>query len=196
MSEQGQILENTERGRLISKIISDLECKVVLEIGTWKGMGSTMCIIQSIDDSCNFLSLESNKNFHEIAKSNLSNYKNKVNLINGTIVSVDEVIEFTKDIKLDSERKRWLDEDILNIGNCPNVYESIPNTIDFLLLDGGEFSTYVEWLKLKDRSLVVALDDIRELKTKQIFEELSVDENYELMGMTQEGNGFCVFKKK
>jgi len=43
---------------------------------------------------------------------------------------------------------------------------------------------------------IVALDDIREIKTKQIYLELSEDNNYELIDSTSEGNGFCIFIKK
>ena len=43
---------------------------------------------------------------------------------------------------------------------------------------------------------MVALDDIIELKTKQIYEELINDDNYELVIETPDGNGFCVFIKK
>ena len=50
--------------------------------------------------------------------------------------------------------------------------------------------------KLKSRTKIVALDDIRETKTKQIYLELSEDNNYELIDSTSEGNGFCVFNKK
>ena len=35
-----------------------------------------------------------------------------------------------------------------------------------------------------------------ELKTKEIFKELSSDIDYELICMSNEGNGFAIFKKK
>ena len=71
----------------------------------------------------------------------------------------------------------------------------IPEVIDFLLLDGGEFSTYKEWEKLKNKTKFVGLDDIRTIKCSKIYSELSGDENYSVLSMTNEGNGFCIFKK-
>ena len=196
MTTQGQIIENSERGRLLMQVLRGIKPKHIVEIGTWKGLGSTKCIIDSIDDKSNFISIESNYDFYLIAKNNLSNYHNKVNLLYGTIVTDKEVNKFVSDKNLTEEQKKWLSEDLENISKCENVLEKIPSEIDFLLLDGGEFSTYSEWEILKDRTKMVAIDDVRELKTKQIYEELIYDNNYELVVETPDGNGFCVFIKK
>ena len=104
--------------------------------------------------------------------------------------------EFVSNKNLTEEQKKWLSEDLENLSKCKNVLGILPSEIDFLLLDGGEFSTYPEWNVLKGRTKMVALDDIRELKTKQIYEELNNDNNYELVIETSDGNGFCVFIKK
>ena len=196
MTTQGQMLEHSERGTILIKIIKEIKPKNVVEIGTWKGLGSTKCIIESIDNGSNFISIESNYNFHNLAKNNLTNYLDKVNLLYGTIVTDKDVNEFVSDKNLTEEQKKWLSEDLENLSKCENIIESIPLEIDFLLLDGGEFSTYSEWQILKSRTKMVALDDIIELKTKQIYEELINDDNYELVIETPDGNGFCVFIKK
>jgi hypothetical protein len=196
MESQGQIIISSERCELIIKTIQEHNCQKIVEIGTWKGMGSTFCILNSMTPSSEFITLESNKIFHDIAKSNLVSYQDKLKMIYGTIVSIDEISSFTLNLNLDNERENWLKEDLINLELCPNVLNEIFMEIDFLLLDGGEFSTYIEWKKLKNRTKIVALDDIRETKTKQIHQELSEDINYELIGSTQEGNGFCIFLKK
>ena len=79
MTTQGQMLEHSERGKILIKIIKEIKPKNVVEIGTWKGLGSTKCIIESIDNGSNFISIESNYNFHNLAKNNLTNYLDKVN---------------------------------------------------------------------------------------------------------------------
>jgi hypothetical protein len=196
MESQGQIIISSERCELIIKTIQEHNCQKIVEIGTWKGMGSTFCILNSMTPSSEFITLESNKIFHDIAKSNLVSYQDKLKMIYGTIVSIDEINSFALNLNLDNERENWLKEDLINLELCPNVLNEIFMEIDFLLLDGGEFSTYIEWKKLKNRTKIVALDDIRETKTKQIHQELSEDINYELIGSTQEGNGFCIFLKK
>lgn len=195
MNIQGQILENSERCSLIKKTIQNYSPETIVEIGTWKGLGSTLCILNSIPTNSDFLSIESNLMFYNIAKNNLQDYSHKVKLIHGTIVDESEVLSFTEKLNLDQTKKNWLLEDIANIKICSNVLEQIPKKIDILLLDGGEFSTYLEWIKLKERVTIIMLDDIKELKTNQIFDEISRDTSYMRLELTNEGNGFAIFKK-
>jgi len=194
MDTQGQITPDTKRGQIIKSVLNNSNCQSILEIGTWKGLGTTLCILESINNTCNFITLESNIDMYNIAKNNLKNYK--LTMIYGSIVKTNEILKFVKEISINEEQKIWLAGDINELNKCPYVLDLIPNKLDFLLLDGGEFSTYLEWLKLKDRSTVVALDDITQLKTNRIFNELKKDNNYDLVDMTDEGNGFAIFKKK
>jgi len=192
---QGQITENTERCKIIKNVIDTYKPNTVLEIGTWKGLGSTKCIIDSIDNEVSFLSLETNKSFYDIAVENLKSYQDKVKLIYGRIVEKDEILNFVQTINLNRWEEQWLREDLENVDKCENVLNQIPKKIDLLLLDGGEFSTYPEWLKLKDRSTVIMLDDTTVTKCKKINDELKSSENYTLVFETLEGHGFSVFKK-
>ena len=192
---QGQITENTERCEIIKNVINTYKPNIILEIGTWKGLGSTKCIIDSIDDGMLFLSLETNKSFYDIAVENLKSYLDKVKLIYGRIVEKDEILNFVQTINLNRWEEQWLKEDLENIDKSENVLNKIPEKIDLLLLDGGEFSTYSEWLKLKDRSTIIMLDDTTATKCKKINDELKSSENYTLIFETSENNGFSVFEK-
>ena len=73
----------------------------------------------------------------------------------------------------------------------------IPAIIDFLILDGGEYSTYLEWNLLKERFIYCVLDDTVTLKCNKIIEEvLSQPNKYEIIDdNTQERNGYLVFKR-
>jgi hypothetical protein len=195
MDVQGQMIQSSERGQILKKTIQNYNCKKIVEIGTWKGMGSTLCILESMLPDSEFVTLESNKTFFDIAVNNLKEYEGKFKMVYGSIVSYDEVSSFSSNYNLESFKQEWLKEDLDNINMCPNVIDEIPSEIDFLLLDGGEFSTYPEWNKLKNRTKIVALDDIREIKTSLIHHELTNDKNYELLEKTNDGNGFSIFKK-
>ena len=192
---QGQLLENSERGKILKDILFNYNPKTILEIGTWKGLGSTKCIVDNITENVEFISIESNKEFYDIAKQNLYNHTNKVKLLYGKIVDVSEINDFINGKNLTLEQTMWLKEDIENLNKCENILDILPKKIDFLLLDGGEFSTYPEWLKLKDRSTVIMLDDTTVTKCKKINDELKSSENYTLVFETLEGHGFSVFKK-
>jgi hypothetical protein len=192
---QGQITPDTLRGKAIKSTIQQNDCNKIVEIGTWKGMGTTLCILQSMKDGCDFTTLESDITMYDIANNNLKEHKDKLKMIYGSISEISEINEFVSDIYLDDQQKGWLDYDIESIKNCPNVLNLLPESIDFLLLDGGEFSTYSEWMKLKSRSEIVALDDINCLKTRRIFKELVNDSNYVLLHLINEVNGFAIFQK-
>jgi tRNA A58 N-methylase Trm61 len=189
------MIQSSERGQILKKTIQNYNCKKIVEIGTWKGMGSTLCILESMLPDSEFVTLESNKTFFDIAVNNLKEYEGKFKMVYGSIVSYDEVSSFASNYNLEPFKQEWLKEDLDNINMCPNVIDEILDEIDFLLLDGGEFSTYPEWNKLKERTKIVALDDIREIKTSLIHHELSNDKNYELLEKTNDGNGFSIFKK-
>jgi hypothetical protein len=195
MEEQGQINSNTKRWELIQKTIKENDFKTIVEIGTWKGMGSTLAVLTSKKENTKFITLESSEDFYNIAKKNLLEYENEFDLLYGKIVEIDDVYKFVENYKLNTEESIWLQNDIINFKKCPTVIDKIPEKIDFLILDGGEFSTYEEWIKLKNRVSFVALDDIQVMKSKKIYSELLLDSGYELINLTDEGHGFCVFKK-
>ena len=126
---------------------------------------------------------------------NLSEFLGKVKLLYGRIIDKKDILQFISNKKLSNEQNKWLIEDLNNLDLCENILSNLPSEIDFLLLDGGEFSTYPEWIILKDRIKIVALDDISELKTNQIHNELMNDKSYELLYKTNDGNGLSIFKK-
>ena len=192
---QGQLELNTLRGQWIKNFLQQNNFKNIVEIGTWKGLGSTLCILEGKSDTSEFISLECDLVLHENAKTNLERYKDKVKLIYGTICTEDEIEGFSSTLSLDSQKTEWLNLDLANVRDCPYVLDLIPHRIDFLLLDGGEFSTYTEWQKLKDRTKIVAMDDISQIKTSKIFNELLSDFSYKILTRIDEGNGFAAFER-
>jgi hypothetical protein len=195
---KGQILENSDFCQSINDIFIKYKPQTVLEIGTWKGMGSTKCIINNVieHNTKTFISIESNLVFHTEAQTNLANYLNYVDLLYGTIIDIEDINNFVSTQNLNSNEKIWLQEDLINISKAPNVLSSIPENIDFLLLDGGEFSTYSEWLKLKDRSKIIALDDTSTTKCRKIKQEVLSDQNfsYKILKDSNERNGFMILE--
>jgi hypothetical protein len=201
MTIKGQILKNSLFADFINEIIKKYSPKNIVEIGTWKGLGSTKRIIDAIIDNnldSNFISLETNKIFYNEAKQNLKEYTDKVNLIYGRIIDIIDVENFVLSQELSYQEQGWLNEDIANFSMCPNVLGSIPEEIDFLLLDGGEFSTYSEWLKLKDRAKIIALDDTDTTKCRKIKQEILSNKNsiYEIIIDSNDRNGFMFLRKK
>lgn len=206
MTINGQILEGSLFADNIGLIIKKYRPTTIVEIGTWKGLGSTKRIIDNIISNnleCSFLTLETNLDFHLIAKNNLQHYTKYVNLIYGRIIEKSDIFEFLDLNPMSDEsftiktQKSWLEADIKNMEQCPNVLDQIPSSIDFLLLDGGEFSTYSEWMLLKDRSKVIALDDTRMQKCKHIkIDILNNQDKYNILIDSDDRNGFMIIENK
>lgn len=197
---QGQINLDDEAGWYIKNICGREDVNTIVEIGTWNGRGSTFCIYDSIKNTeKRLISLETWKEMYDFA---FDFYKDKkeVSIINGYISnklldfhSLDDSFftDYDKNLKLS-----WYNEDLKNINNCKNVLDKIPEKIDFLILDGGEYSSWSEYLILKDRSRIIFLDDTRPptiknfmaredlLKTRKVI----VDNLYAR-------NGYCIFEK-
>lgn len=196
--EQGQILRGSKLGEIIYNLTKRSDVKEIVEIGTWFGMGSTKCIIDGIIDSNinkNFISIELYPEMYDEAIKNLNGYLSYVNILNGSIIDYDDMFWFNYN-DLNKNMVEWYNNDLDKLKTSKNVFNEIPSTIDLLILDGGEFSTYPEWCKLKKITKIVVLDDTNVFKCQRIVKELLNDDNYiSLHIVSNERNGFCVFEK-
>lgn len=203
MEERGQICMGTPFGdKLYELCFCNPFVKTVVEIGTWRGLGSTECIIRGLSDSkkenVKFISLEADPRMHATATAAWSsNLPPWAELLCGRIVNPEDM----DDSDLGSghpDERLWFDQDLRAFRQCPNVLNRIPQQIDFLFLDGGEFSTYAEYTKLKDRCVFVGLDDTTCRKCRLIREEiLSQPQCYEiLMDNPWYRNGVMIYRNK
>jgi hypothetical protein len=198
----GQINIGTPWGDLIYNLSSRDDVKTIVEIGTWNGEGSTMCVIQSLIDKSEikeFYSLELYPEMYEIAKKFLEPYSSYVNLLNGRIIDLDDVYWFdhsTIDFQSDAHAQLYYEKDLNYLKTAENVLDKLPEKIDLLILDGGEYTTYPEWVKLKDRTRIIVLDDSNILKTNKIRQEILGSNNFTtLYDKLDERNGFSAFEK-
>jgi hypothetical protein len=199
----GQINLGTPWGNLIYNITQREDVKSIVEIGTWNGQGSTMCVIKSLIDlqiKKDFYSIELYPDMYQIAKNFLNTYSEYVTLLEGRIIEYDDIFWFDHSIidKVNDDHARfYFDKDLFYLKNSKNVIEELPEKIDLLILDGGEYTTYPEWTKLKDRTSIVILDDSNILKAKRIRQEI-IDSNsfITLYDNLNDRNGFSAFEKK
>ena len=61
----------------------------------------------------------------------------------------------------------YIEEDISYIKTCQNVFDQLPDKIDLLVIDGGEGSGNIEFMKLYKRTKYFVLDDTKVLKNKE-----------------------------
>jgi hypothetical protein len=191
----GQINQDNEVGRWI-KLISSLEnVKSIVEVGTWNGKGSSQCIAEGVLDrrtpNCHVIGFEVNPAMFKKAQKNLSKF-DFFEIVFGSVVTGAELDQSN----LSDEESEWFNQDFRWIRDAPLVSNKVPEAIDLLILDGGEFSTYAEF-KLFEKKLTgwLVLDDTRTRKCSRILEELKLDSNYLIVHTSQERNGTAVLLK-
>lgn len=200
--KKGQIMIDSDAGSLIYKIASQEDVVNILELGTWNGMGTTQCVIQALKDTgkvANFISIELYPEMYDEAVTNLASDLDYVKLLRGRIINQDDFLgwmDHSTIDKNDPHAKLWYQKDFDYLGSAGDVSEAIQDEIDFLILDGGEYSTYPEWKKLEDKVKYVFLDDTRVLKTRKIRQELLDSGKYQVIeDVHDQRHGFACFKK-
>lgn len=197
MRNKGQIKRGSNLGEAIYKLAKT--SKYIVEIGTWRGMGSTKCIIDGIKESKNFtegFSIECNINRLNEARRNLGDIPEHFNLIEGTITDPIELTEIKND--LEGQKLKWIEEDIKWMNQVPNVFKKLPKNIDLCIIDGGEFSGYIEFQKLWPRCNYMVLDDSNCFKHSKSREYiLKHPEIFNVIkDVEDERNGYVICKNK
>ena len=197
----GQITRNSILGNSLYLLSMRPEIRHIVEMGTWNGMGSTKCIIDGLSnrsDNYRFVSVELYPDMYLEARNNLQDYLNdKIVLLQGKIVEYEDTFWFDRKTidPLDEHAKLYLESDMKYLKTEKNVFDQVPKSIDLCVLDGGEYSTYPEYLKLKDRVKIFALDDTRILKCSKIREELMQEKWGIILDDLNVRNGVSILKR-
>lgn len=188
---QGQILAGHRFGKWIGLLAGSARCQNIVEIGTWKGLGSTRLLAEALAFRPNVhaLSIEASWPFHSQAQRNL------VGCVNPTLLYGKIVSESDLDVgDLTPEESAWLEEDIRNLRSAPNVLAEMPDSIDLLLLDGGEFSSKAEFNVLLSRLRgFVLLDDTRVRKNRDVEAFLKSSTSWICLDTGDDRNGWSVW---
>ena len=201
--KSGQI-QNDEFSQIIREFAKDTRYKSFLEIGTWNGLGSTKQFADEFayrTDDYIFYSLECNKDKSTYAKS-LYKDNTKIHILNEVIFNHEptDFYEIFPQCKLNAMYKRWNDVDMINMNQC-NLFldrHDLPEIFDVILLDGGEFTTYFEFQRLKDKCRYLMLDDINVDKCTLIVKEIEAnpDKWTIIEKNTTTRNGFMICKNQ
>jgi hypothetical protein len=197
---KGQVSDD-EFASDIERCARNPELKTFLEIGTWNGLGSTRAFINGLKDRNDdyvFYSLECNKEKHMDAAILYKSYKN-VHILNEVIWNEEpeDFYEIFPQCKLNPTYRHWHEVDIENMKSCNLFLErkDLPQVFDVILLDGGEFTTYHEFQKLKNRCKYLMLDDINVEKCKLIVKEIMSDPSWRILKKRNVRNGYLIAEK-
>lgn len=201
LNNRGQINIEQDFGKIIFELSSNPENKILVDIGTWNGLGSTKCFIEGmkLNKSSILYTIENNEEKYQSTINRLSPIVNElglnVNFVNGTLINNDDIDNWLvkENIILNENEKYWL---LIDKSNSKNLIKLDCQEIDVLLIDGSEFSGYLEMILLKDISNYILLDDVNSIKNKYSREYLLKDENFELISEDLSSrNGYSIFKK-
>ena len=196
----GQINEGTFSEEII-KYAANSKYKTFLEIGTWNGFGSTKAFsdgFQHRNDDYIFYSLECNKEKSADARKLYAD-NNKIHILNEVIWN-EEPSDFYKifpQCLTNKLYKHWNEVDIINMKQCELFLNrpNLPFMFDVILLDGGEFTTYHEFQILKNKCMILMLDDTSCDKCKLIVEEINSDTSWKILMKHDSRNGFLIAEK-
>jgi hypothetical protein len=194
---RGQVTKSSKIGSWITFLSSLPGTNTILDVGTWSGAGTTLRVAEGVKarggdiSKVSVIGIELNKKFAAMAKRKLRKYP-FIQIIQGTLVGTNAL---DKESLSDGE-KVWLENDVRLMDEASIVLDAVPLSLDLVILDGGEFSTYQEFLALKPRfARWVVLDDVRTRKNRRVLGELKNDPNFMLVAEENERNGTAIFIK-
>lgn len=128
-----------------------------------------MCISRGlVRPEQRFFTIETDASCIEEAKSRFSD--DRIIFLHGTVLEVGDI--FPLETYDDPELKRAWRNEYDNIYHSKCVINELPETIDLLLIDGGDMAAEWEFAKLFDRCSIIALDDSGIQKNKANREKL------------------------
>jgi hypothetical protein len=208
--ENGQITLETEFGKELVDIARNPSYTTFFDVGTWKGNGTTRCLAEGIayryqqtnERNVHLWSLESNiEIFKEAQFFWIQIPLSFLHLLYGCLhkdqlMKKEDILNHPLFPLVKSHYEDWYEQDKEDNKLAPCLDMTLFPELDVVVLDGGEFSSYGDWLVLQRKNpRVVCLDDVNVIKNNQIYKELKEDKHWELYKEGGERNGWAIFKK-
>lgn len=194
----GQINMNEDFGKSLFDIASLDNVKNIIETGTWNGQGSTICIMNAIinKEYSNLYSVEACEKFFMEAEMfwEMKNTKNKLHLLNGTLHKNIPHFEANNPMFV----KEWYDGEKRTITNAKLLNIDYINDVDFIIIDGGEYTARGDYnVLIQKNPKYIAMDDINCYKCNNIRKQLLNSSDWQIYKEnTNERNGWSIFVKK
>lgn len=197
----GQINMNSDFGSCIYNIAKDEKIQNILEVGSWNGQGSTVCIMNAIINKPNskLYSLEANLDMFNIANTFWNkNINNNLILLNGSLHN--KIADITKLNMIYNNNIPYYNEHYIIekkiLENTKIIDITDINNIDMIILDGGEYTTEGDFdVLIKKNPEYICLDDVNVYKCKNIRQLLLNDSNWKLYNENlNQRHGWSIFK--
>lgn len=199
----GQIDLHSPFGSNICNLAKDSKYKTFLDVGTWNGEGTTMCLYEGVANrkdlnDVRIYSVEANK---EMLLKAVQFWKPIsppfLQLIHGTlhkrIMTKEHVMKDSLFPSIKNHFDLYYEEERRVTTEAPEL--KLSGVIDFVVLDGGEFSGRWDFeVALALDPKVIALDDINVMKNSYAYNYLLLDRSkWELHSKGNDRNGWAIF---
>lgn len=201
----------------LHEVIDEITPRIVIETGTYLGMGSTKLIAEALRDQKrggHLISIEVNPNFFEHATRNLVGLpltlSRGLSIARTMLPSMTEIsgmcaelpagigVDFAPHNRAETYFKEcdynWLPDGLLE-----TWIDSVNRRVDLLLLDSAGHLGFIEFraalTSLRDEC-IIAFKDVRHLKHYRSYDMVKADSRFEIVKEGAEGYGFCVARFK
>lgn len=193
----GEITLGSSFGQALSNVAA--LSHTIIEIGSGSGLGSTACLAHGLSLHACLYAVEAAP---ERATACSDNYADdqRIHVLQGVVSSNalmtrGQVLDHALYSTIEDHYIQWYTKEADDYTSAVNVADKLPARCDMLLLDGGEFSTWGDWLVLRDMQPTwIALDDVNVIKTNAIASHL-VAQGWKRVFHTDERNGSSIFQK-
>jgi hypothetical protein len=204
---QGQVTRETPFGKRLYELARQEDVQLFLEIGTWKGGGSSLCIAQGLNEtSGHLITIEIDRTHWMDAVNTLRHYP--VTCLLGEAVdqlssreAVRADAEYNRDVK-ESEWGEWYEGEAAAVKQfrVPLLKPlCLEKEFDAILLDGGEFCGPIEFQITMDecRPRYIALHDTNTFKNKWARRVLmNTTSDYEMIADDNASVGWSLFRRR
>lgn len=200
----GQITRDSPFGSQLYTLAKNGPC-MWLEIGTWNGLGSTKCILDGFadrNDDPKLASVEIDPVLFNAAAENLASHPARacVEFYQGKLMpySMTPAAAFPTPTELGAAEQQS-PHFFLHYERERALYESAepflpPFFPQVAVLDGGEYSGYLDWLHLQKTDLqYLCLDDTHVTKNKKVISELGSE--WKCIASGDDRNGWAIYKR-
>lgn len=196
MNLLGQILPDSPFGRVLTDLASQSD--TILEVGTWKGGGSTRCIVEGIwKSNANFVTIEADIEEHRTFVKAIPEEWTGLNIFPQYGVFHRGILPLSLHPTKDNPQVRECWEFEFQAIHKAPIKPALP--YDLILLDGGEFTSFGDFMVLWPfAQRWIALDDTNPMKalkntlTRNTLYEMGWKVLRDVMG---DRYGWAVFEK-
>ena len=196
----GQVNLDTSFGRAIRDICSRPDVNVCVDIGAWNGLGTTQCIVSGLSSkkSGHVYSFE----VDDIMFAKAENVWRGNSLVTLQKARLDETMLTHADVEASpnysnissADWRTWYAGEHANFEKT--TIGTLPDTVDFVVIDGGEFSGPGDWAAVKTKNpKYVALDDTFTVKTDSVLREMLASGEWMVLYDGNDRNGWSILRK-